>query len=329
MAEFIVGSPLRKIARKRPWLQRSLWWVDFALVWSLIRLFSLLPVDFASRLGQRMGRWIGTLMRRKTAIYRENFAVAFPYLNESELEELAREAWGRAGRVLAEYPHLDKILADDERLEIVIDEPVPTYEDPSQPCVIVTAHLCNWEVVCSAMAKLGMPNASLYSPPTNPYLDRMLSDSRRALNCELLARDNSARPLMRAMKSGRTAGMVIDRRVDEGRSVSFFGHDKLSTLMPAKLAQKFDCAVVPVHVERLHDARYRVTFEKPISACNPDAGEQEQAVDIIQQVHGRFEDWIRKNPADWFCSKRLWDKNTYKPAANGPRADSDMDSYAA
>ena len=48
------------------------------------------------------------------------------------------------------------------------------------PNVIVTAHQSNWEVVCSAMAKLGMPNASLYSPPTNPLLDRNSLFTQRA-----------------------------------------------------------------------------------------------------------------------------------------------------
>ena len=52
------------------------------------------------------------------------------------------------------------ILADDERLQIDIREPIITYSDPRKPCVIVTAHLSNWEIVCSAMAKLGMPNAA-------------------------------------------------------------------------------------------------------------------------------------------------------------------------
>ena len=73
---------------------------------------------------------------------------------------------------MTEYPHLDTILHEPERLQIDIREPIATYTDPSRPCVIVTAHLSNWEVVCSAMARLSIPNASLYSPPTNPLLDR-------------------------------------------------------------------------------------------------------------------------------------------------------------
>jgi KDO2-lipid IV(A) lauroyltransferase len=179
------------------------------------------------------------------------------------------------------------------------------------------------------MAKLDMPNASLYSPPTNPYLDRMLARSRRALNCELLPRDNSARLLMRALRNGRTVGMVMDRRVDDGHPIRFFGREKLSTLAPARLALKFDCELIPAHVERFGDARYRVTFHKPVKPANPHAGETAQAVDMIQQLHLLFEAWIRQNPEDWFCTKRLWDRDKQRPNANPTTDEASIETYAA
>lgn len=328
MAEFIVGNPLRKWARDNPLLRQVLWRLDFACVWVLMRVARLLPVDTASRLGDAVGRWIGPKLTNKTTIFRANMAIAFPDLNAAELDELVTRAWGRSGRVLAEYPHLGTILREDDRLEIDIREPIETYSNPAKPCVIVTSHQSNWEVVCSAMAKMGIPNASLYSPPTNPLLDRMLLESRRALNCELLPAENSARLLMRALKQGQTAAMVMDRRVDEGKPIRFFGRDKPSTIMPAKLALKFNCALVPVQVERLRDARYRVTFHPPILPRNSHADETAQAVDMIQQVHEQFEDWIRQHPEDWFCSKRLWPKGKMPEIEEAGR-DAGSDTYAA
>ncbi len=260
MAEFIVGNPLRKLARDRQWLRQWLWRLDFGVIWLLSSLSRLLPIDAASRLGNTVGCWIGPMLKGKTAIFRANMAIAFPELSAAELDQLVTRAWGRSGRVLAEYPHLATILNEEDRLIIDIREPIETYRNPARPCVIVTAHQSNWEVVCSAMARMGIPNASLYSPPTNPLLDRMLLESRRALNCELLPRENSARLLMRALKQGQTAAMVMDRRVDDGKPVQFFGRDKLSTIMPARLALKFQCDLVPVQVERLQDAHYQSHF---------------------------------------------------------------------
>ena len=329
MAEFIVGNSMRRLAREYPLLQRALWRVDYAVVWLVTWLARRMPIDAASRYGEKVGSWIGPRLKKKTAIFRANLALAFPDLDDRQLDQLVKKAWGRAGRVMAEYPHLETLLADDDRITIEIREPIATYSDPSKPCIMVSAHQSNWEVACSAMAKMGMPNASLYSPPTNPLLDRMLLESRQALNCELLPRDNSARLLVRALKEGRTVGMVMDRRVDDGKPIRFFGHDKYSTIVPARLALKHHCDLVPIQILRREDARYHVIFHPPVRPRNPGADETAQAIDMIQQVHEQFEDWIRQNPADWFCSKRLWPKNSvpHQPEVDG--SDADIDSYAA
>tara|TARA_R110002049_G_scaffold100867_4_gene245238 strand:- start:7888 stop:8883 length:996 start_codon:yes stop_codon:yes gene_type:complete len=308
VAEFIIGNPLRKWARKYPLLQQMLWWLDYALLWLLQSLLRLLPVDLSSRLGERIGTFIGPFMRSKNAILRDNMAVAFPGLQDAEVDALVQRVWGRAGRILAEYPHLGTIGQEPGRLQIEIRQAIPTYADPTRPAVVISAHLSNWEICALALARMGIPNASLYSPPSNPWLDRLLLRSRRALGCELLPRDNSARALLRALRHGRTIGMIIDRRVDEGRPIPFFGRDKSSTLMPAKLALKHNCDFVPIQVIRLQDARYQVIFHPPIRPADSSADEQTQAMDMTRQAHQLFERWIEGNPQDWFCSKRLWPK---------------------
>lgn len=329
MAEFLIGSSLRNIARRHNWLRQLLWMLDYAAIRSLLALYRILPLDTASRLGYRVGRLAGPIMRKKTDIYRENFATAFPELKPAELDELTVDAWGRAGMVLAEYMHLGTILKDrgGERLQIEQLEPVITCTDPDKPVVIVTAHQSNWELVCSAMAKLNMPNSSLYTPPSNPHLDRLLLESRRALDCELMPRDLGARALMKALKQGRTAAMVMDRRIDEGKDIDFFGKSKPSTLLPAKLALKHHCDMIPVRVQRLQDANFKVSFLPPVKPRDPNASQSEQATDMIEQVHALFEDWIRSEPRDWFCSKRIWPKST--KANHASKSADEVDSYAA
>jgi KDO2-lipid IV(A) lauroyltransferase len=307
MAEFIIGAPLKGPARRYPWLRRLLWRIDFVFVWLLLRLFRLLPVDLASRLGAVVGGWIGPRLASKHRLVRGNFAVAFPELGDGALEHLARDCWRQGGRILAEYPHLDRFSREAARLAIDTSGANPV---DLQPCVIACAHLSSWEVVGSALTRLGIPNATLYSPPTNPYLDRMLLSSRAVLNCELVPRDNSARALLRALRGGRSVGVVVDRRVDDGEDIDFFGHAKASSMLPAKLALKQGCALVPARVRRREDAHYEVSFHAPITPRDPAADEREQARDMMQQLHDRFAAWIREEPADWLCTKRLWPRGT-------------------
>lgn len=329
MAEFIIGNSLRRVARRHPLLHKLLLRLDFAFVWVVVKLARLLPIDASSRYGDRVGRWIGPKLKEKSIKFRRNFTVAFPELDSAAIDELVVGAWGRGGRVMAEYTHLDAILKDPERLQIDIREPIATYADPSRPCVIVTAHVSNWEVACLAMARMGIPNASVYSPPTNPMLDKMLLDSRRALDCELVPREHGARLLMRALKNGRTAAMVMDRRVDDGKPIKFFGRSKPSTILPARLALKAGCDMIPVQVERLRDARYRVTFHPPVRPRDTGVSESAQAIDMVQQVHQQFESWIRQHPQEWFCSKLIWPKTPNQHTLEVSDHETVVDSHTA
>ena len=105
MAEFIVGSSLSKWARDHHVLRALLWRIDVIVVWLITRLARLLPIDIASRFGDAVGSWVGPKLKKKTAIFRANMVIAFPKLDDAEIDELVVRAWGRSGRVLAEYPH--------------------------------------------------------------------------------------------------------------------------------------------------------------------------------------------------------------------------------
>ena len=71
-----------------------------------------------------------------------------------------------------------------------------------------------------------------------------------------------------------------------------------------------------------------MTFHPPVRPRDASASETAQAIDMIQQVHQQFENWIRRQPEDWFCSKRLWPKGNV-PHIEETGSDADTDSYAA
>jgi len=312
MAEFILGSPLKPLARRFPRLRRALWRLDEGFVRALLALFRRLPLDAASRLGARVGGLIGPRLQKKSRLLRENLAIAFPDSSPKSLDALVLGCWRQSGRILAEFPHLDRLGADPSRVEVDTSRCDPA---ATQPCIVVSAHLSNWEVIGIGMSRLGIPIAALYTPPSNPHLDRLLQESRAVMGCELLARDNSARLLLRLLKDRHSAAMAVDRRVDDGADIDFFGHPKASTLLPARLALKQGCALIPSRVQRLRDARFRVTFYPPIEPPEATADEHERAIDMMQQLHRQFESWIREQPAEWLCSKRLWPRGTNAAAA--------------
>ena len=311
MARFILGHRLRALGERHGTVEAVLYRLDRAFFGTLLWLIRRLPVDTASRLGARIGAALGPRFRKGRALD-DNLRLAFPDKSEDERKRIARQAWGNAGAVFAEYAHLDEIAFGENGARIAIEVlgDIRTLRDATQPSVFVSAHQANWEVIAAAIARRNVPLAAVYAPPTNPLLDELLNRWRTRIGCELLARDESMRPMLHALRQGTSVGIVMDRRVDSGKDVALFGHPKCTTLIPARLALRYGFDLVPIRVERLQGARFRVTFHPPVAV--PAGGDEiERAIRMTGSVHALFEQWIRARPGDWFPSKRLWPKSAY------------------
>jgi KDO2-lipid IV(A) lauroyltransferase len=117
------------------------------------------------------------------------------------------------------------------------------------------------------------------------------------------------RPFIKELNSGRSIGLALDQRVDSGQLLPFFGMDKYTTLVPARLALRHGCELIPVRSERLGGARFRVTFYPPVRPDDAALDDVEKAMQMSHKVNQLLEDWISARPEDWFCSKRIWPKD--------------------
>ena len=312
MARFIVGHRLSKAIERAPWLERVLYRLDHAFFSFLLWLIRLLPVDLASRLGSALGARLGTRFRKNRSVL-ENFKIAFPQLDDDALAALSREAWSNAGAVFAEYAHLQEIRDSQspKRLEIVDLYDLSTLHTLNKPAVFVAAHQANWELSAAAVTLNKLPLSAVYSPPTNPLLDVLMQRWRQHIDCGLIPREDSMRPLMKALSEGTSVGLIMDRRVDSGHPVSLFGHDKPTSLVAARLALKYDVPLIPVRVERIKGAYFRVTVCPQIERPPADDSDINRAAAMTESVHRLFEQWILERPGQWFPSKRLWPKSMY------------------
>jgi KDO2-lipid IV(A) lauroyltransferase len=260
-------------------------------------------------MGRSLLRAVGPRLE-KSRQFRRNLRLAFPDRTPTEIEGLVREAWGNTGAVLAEYPHLETICRReaDSRLEIVVKGDPQVLHEGGRPGIFVAAHLANWEISTAASGPLGIPLTVLYTPLQNPWMDRMLLRKREQLGCRLLKRDESMRPMIRELTQGRSIGLLVDQRVDSGEPLPFFGIEKWTTVVPARLALRFECELIPVRVERLAGARFRVTLYEPVRPDDGVVDEREQVLQMTRRVNALFETWIRERPHEWLCSKRRWPK---------------------
>jgi KDO2-lipid IV(A) lauroyltransferase len=262
-------------------------------------------------------RVLGRRSRKHKRIL-QNLTVLLPDSTESELEQLAGEIWTNLGFVLAEFPRLKEICAEakNPRLTVVVEGGCKSLYPLNRPKIFIGAHLGNWELAAAAVTKLGIPLTVTYTPNKNPRIAAMVRQKRRALGCSFVKKAQGMRPLVQALSRGQSLGFLVDSRMDEGRPLPFAGRITFLTTGPARLALRYGADLVPIRVKRLGDANYEVTIERPIKLNRADGREDEQVMQLTRLVYARIENWVRAEPQNWLCTKRMWPKSASRLASS-------------
>jgi KDO2-lipid IV(A) lauroyltransferase len=288
------------------------WWLEALVLRSLWWLVSLMPLDSASRTGRRLFAWLGPRTAKQRHVL-ANLRTAFPERSPEEIERLAAAVWGNVGAVSAEFAQLDTLFDPQrggDRIEVLPDPASPGFPAFSRPCLFVTAHCANWEAAAYVAQQITGALDVVYTPQENPFLDRMIQQRRRALGCGFIGKVNAVRYILKALKSGRSVGLLVDTRVDEGPVLPFFGTDANVITTPALLALKTGCDIVPIQVERVRDARFRIRLHPALRVVRGVGESAEQAVlRVTEDILALVESWIRAKPGDWMCTKRRWPKD--------------------
>lgn len=273
---------------------------EAALVHSLMALFRVLPVTMASALGGAIGRTIPPLFaaNRKALRHITNSL----HTPKAETQAIARGMWDNLGRLFAEYPHLPELYMT--RTEVIGIENLGTLPtNPKSPAIFFSGHLANWEISAPSLRQHAINVDLIYRAPNNPYVKNLL-DKCRSMDGALRTYPKSAqgmRQVMMALKEGRRIGILIDQKYNPGVEATFFGQPAMTSLAFIQLAQKFNCPLIPVQVERLPNAHFRVTIHKPLDITKDE-------MTLLTEAHTLLEGWIRKTPAHWLWIHRRWKK---------------------
>jgi KDO2-lipid IV(A) lauroyltransferase len=297
-----------------PALQALSWRLEALVVRLFWGLCSVLPVERASRLGRGLARRFGPHLRKTRKLHR-NLALVRPELDPASLEALVRDAWGNYGAVLAEFPQLRQIWQSG-RVEVRGHDNVRPAVEAGRGVVFAMAHVGNWNVAALVARDAGLPLAVVQSPFSNPHLEAIYRHCLDALGCDFIYKQSAPREGLRRLRAGESVAFLCDVRIDPGLPIPMFGQPVPTTIIPARMALKCGCDLIPVLVARVGECRFLVDLGAPIRPEDPDLDPRAQAIQMTHQLNDRFTDWIRKRPEQWLCFKRRAYKAGELPASS-------------
>ena len=278
-----------------------------APVYAAYGVFAVLPVGFASALGGVLLRLLGPLTSGHR-VARDNLRQAFPQWPDARHAATLRAMWDNLGRTFAEYAHLGR-FGGKPRVEVEGAEHVQAVLASGKPAIFFAGHLANWEVPAMVVRANGIELPLVYRAPNNPFVDRLIRRARLPVTRTLVPKGGEgAKALIGLLRRGRSVGMLVDQKMNDGIAVPFFGRPAMTAPAMIKLAQRFDLPLHPVEVERLDGARFRVRIHPRffLPATEDRAADTLAAMTAVNVL---LEGWITRNPAQWLWTHRRWPGN--------------------
>jgi KDO2-lipid IV(A) lauroyltransferase len=267
--------------------------------------FGLLPVDWASKIGGALARVVGPWMgSSRYALL--NLQRTFPDNSDTENRRILRAMWDNLGRAIGEYPHLQWICAEQSgRVEVVNRNALTSLVEEGQPSILFGGHFANWEVGPTIVHRLIGPSLlSVYRAPNNPLTGRLL-ERLRPRRRAIAKGAEGGRELVRHLRNGDHLAMLVDQKLNDGIPVAFMGRDALTAPALARLGLRYHCPILPIRVERMKGARFRVTVQPPM-ALSESGDTAADVLATMTRVNAVIESWVRARPEHWLWIHRRW-----------------------
>lgn len=288
---------------------------EFALALALGAFFRLIGVDAASFIAGKFTRLVGPLIAPIQHRGRVNLKIAFPDMNDADAARALRDVWENLGRTTAEFAHMDKFDPDGARVEIVGRERLEKIAGGDQPAIFVSGHFANWEVMSIALHAVGVDYGVIYRAANNPLVDALIIRMRaRVMSRRQIPKGKrGGRDMIGALTEGASLAMLVDQKLNTGGVLSpFFGKEAMTAPAAARLALKYSAPVIPLEIERLKGAHFRVTAHEAIEfAPSGDIAADTQA--LTDRINLELEKLIRRRPGQWLWLHRRWPKDVYRP----------------
>ena len=151
-----------------------------------------------------------------------------------------------------------------------------------------------------------MPISIIYARESNPYLADFFYQLRQGFRVKLVRSEGGIKELLRELQQGNSVGLAVDTRMDAGELIPFFGVPAPTNTVPARLALKLGCELIPVRALRLEPGRFRISVLPPVARPDGSLSPRDQANAMTETLNGIFEGWIREDPGQWMGLKRRW-----------------------
>ena len=282
---------------------------EFISVISLFCIFKIVGLKNSSNLGSILGRFIGPLFRSKH-ITKQNIKIGLGEIDEKKETEIIDSMWSNIGRTFAEYSFLNDFKFNKTNFNHIKINGIKYLDEikkNNESSIFYSGHFANFELMAMELDKFGIKCAAIYRPLNNFLLNPLMEYLRMKYICpnQIPKGRMGMREIISKVKDGYSIALMVDQRVSEGPRALFFNKPAHTTTIPAQLALKYNCKLIPISLERKEGANFEMTIHEPYKV-EKTGNDEKDTKNITIKINQVIEKMILKNPTQWIWSHNRW-----------------------
>lgn len=290
---------------------------EYALVLAVRWFVGAVPVPAAMALGTGIGLLFYAIDGGHRRLAISQLRAAFPVRSEAECGRIARQTFVHFGQSLVMVLRVSTFTAQQllDTVEVEGADRIRTALAAGRGAIVFSGHFGYWELHGLTHALVLAPMSVLARPLDNPYLHRLLEQTRRATGNGVIYRQGAIRKVLRALGANECVAILIDQHIQgaDAVPVDFFGRPAATTSALATLALRTGAPLVPAFAVPLPDGRCRLVYEHPVEL--PPATSPDPVLELTQRCTDVLEMYVRRHPHLWLWMHRRW-RDT--PTPDGP-----------
>ena len=264
-------------------------------------LLSHAPLPWLAVIGRSLGLLLYGLHRNRRRVAVTNIALCFPELPKAAQRRLVRAHFAALGQGL-----FDVTLAwwaSAARLRRLVSFRGREHYDQALakgPVILLVPHFVALEI--GVLLSTERPMANVYRELPNPVFEQAFRAATGRFGATMITQDEGVRPVLRALKEGRTLYYLPDQDFGERSSVfaPFFGIPTITLHAVGRLARATHAQVVPCYVwQKPRGQGYEIAFGPALSGfptgdVQADACATNRAIEEGVHEHPEQYFWVHK-----------------------------------
>ncbi len=279
-----------------------------------IRLLQLLPHRAVLEFARAFGSIAYHIIPVRKGVVLHNVRRAFgDEKSDKEIHRIAKRCYQSYCMSFAEIIRMPRLTPEDIAASIESIEGNEYFEQlkalPSG-CIVVSAHLGNWEMVVTHFSLSGLDISVVARPMHNALWDEAINSIREQNGLQVLSTRESPKHILAHVRRGRLLAFLVDQDARKrGVFVDFFGHPASTFAGPAVFMQRFNLPIFALFTVRTALDKHKVIFKPPLFPREVDGvypTDDDTIRDIVEDYTNIVESIIREYPEQYFWFHRRW-----------------------